>query len=780
MQKNARVILFLLLVQAWFPSAAQRQCSLFVSGIVTDAASGLPVAQARITAGIQAAETDRTGFYRLGPLCPGAVVLLVHHLGYTVVADTLLLEADLQWDMALMPAVQELEELQVVDVRPEPAAVQPVSRLYAGALQETRGESLGEALRHLAGVSVLQTGPSIAKPLIHGLTGNRILILNNGVRQEGQQWGNEHAPEIDPFIAGELVVIKGADCVRFGSDAIGGVIRVDPKPLSDSAGLNAELNVLGMSNNREGIVSAIVEQRLAGLPLAWRLQGTAKQAGAARTPDYYLQNSAYREGNFSATAGWNTYSFGTEVYFSRFSTTLGIFSGAHQHNLTDLQQALEQPRPSDTLNSGYRIDRPYQQVLHDLLKVQAFTRRPNGSKWTLMMAGQYNRRSEYDKHGPRNDSLAQLNRPELLFNLNTHNGELSWERSFSRKWFSTAGLGLFTQHNTYSGRYFIPFYRTHGGALFFIQRYRRSRTEWEAGLRFDYRWMQVKKYEDGMLIKPQFTYHRLNVHAGMLWRITDHADLHLHLGTAWRPPSVNELYSSGLHHGVAALEYGNPDLQPEQAYSGSVSLDVHDHHRLAGELTLYHTRIENFIYLRPQLPPQLTIQGAFPVFVYDQTYGVFSGVDAACTVQLTDAFSIVPRAALVYARDRSHQDYLPLMPPHQGSLTLRWAPEVFAGITEPFAALTVEHVLQQRRVPDDGDFAPPPPAYTLMSAVAGASWRIGRQQLQMQLTVTNLTNLAYRNYLNRFRYYADEMGRNVMLRLTLPVSANNLFHNKIK
>src|SRR6201996_2411013 len=128
------------------------------------------------------------------------------------------------------------------------------------SLQEIRGLSLGESLKGIAGVNSLQTGPSISKPVIHGVYSNRILILNNGVRQEGQNWGNDHAPEIDPFIATRLSVIKGAASIRYGSDAIGGVILVDPKEMPVRPGVfDGELNVVGMTNGRGGAVSGMVE-----------------------------------------------------------------------------------------------------------------------------------------------------------------------------------------------------------------------------------------------------------------------------------------------------------------------------------------------------------------------------------------------------------------------------------------------------------------------------------------------------------------------------------------
>jgi hypothetical protein len=162
---------------------------------------------------------------------------------------------------------------------------------------------LTDYLKKMAGVSSIQTGPSIMKPVIHGMHSQRVVIMNAGIRQEGQQWGSEHAPEIDPFIADRLTVVKGASSIRYGSDAVGGVILVEPRKLPHEPGLQAELNLVGMSNGRQGIASGLVEQHLGKFfDVCWRLQGTVKHAGNLSTPDLILENTAFREYNWSSVS----------------------------------------------------------------------------------------------------------------------------------------------------------------------------------------------------------------------------------------------------------------------------------------------------------------------------------------------------------------------------------------------------------------------------------------------------------------------------------------------
>src|ERR1700761_3821708 len=207
----------------------------------------------------------------------------------------------------LPPRALDSVTVKAVKLKKDQLNVVVKDTLGGKALQEIRGLSLGESLKGIAGVNSLQTGPSISKPVIHGVYSNRILILNNGVRQEGQNWGNDHAPEIDPFIATKVTVIKGAASIRYGSDAIGGAILLDPKDLPRQPGIDGELNLVGMTNGRTGVASGYLEgssgAKLEGL--SWRTQGTIKKAGNSHTANYYLNNTGFNENDYSATLQYN-------------------------------------------------------------------------------------------------------------------------------------------------------------------------------------------------------------------------------------------------------------------------------------------------------------------------------------------------------------------------------------------------------------------------------------------------------------------------------------------
>jgi len=203
---------------------------------------------------------DSTGHYTFDNVCGGMYDFECELTGFIKKTDTVCVTS-VQHTFYLSPDPTSLREVVVTGQLQyaAPLISQSISIIEGKALEATRGTTLGEALQTVPGVYVLQTGPSIFKPVIHGMHSNRVLILNNGVRLEGQQWGSEHAPEIDPFVATRLSVIKGPASIRYGSDAMAGVILVDPAAMPTKPGISGEVNLVGASNNRMGVTSGIVQ-----------------------------------------------------------------------------------------------------------------------------------------------------------------------------------------------------------------------------------------------------------------------------------------------------------------------------------------------------------------------------------------------------------------------------------------------------------------------------------------------------------------------------------------
>lgn len=676
-------------------------------------------------------------------------------------------------------AVIELHDVHV-QAAARASSTQSSSRLEGATLEKRLGRSLGDALTAVDGVTLLQSGPTISKPEIRGLQGNRIQILNNGVKIEGQQWGSEHAPEIDPFLAGSMTVVKGAAGVRYGPEALGGVVLVIPRPLRRSPGHDGEWHALATTAGWGGATALRYDVAPAAVPgLALRVQGTVRRLGDQKTPEYVLANTALSEQNGTAAVGFGNPDFHVDAYYSRFRTELGILRAAHIGNLSDLEAALNREEPEVTGPFGYDIGRPRQEVTHDLVKLQG------GRDWSaghleLSWAFQNNERAEYDKDRPLNDSLAARDRPELLFRIYTHSAEAVFGHARRGGFSGEAGVAGTLQGNASQGRTFVPNFMNYGGGAFVLERWTGARWGAEAGLRYDTRYLEVFRNTGGTVRRTTFSHDGLSVASGVSYR-TGSSEAGLNLSSAWRAPSASELYSNGLHHGAAAVEYGDTTLGAEKAYSANLSFRHSGRGDHAGpssrglrlrslDAEIFTTYIRDYIGLVSDTPATLTIRGAFPTFRYRATDALFYGAETRGIWALSDHFDAGARGSLLWAEDRRTNAGLLFVPSHRAELSLKAHAPGRGSVAEPFLEGRLQTVWKNRN-PAEADYAPPPPGFTLVHAEAGFTWRSPAGPLDVELQGRNLLNHVYREYTNRFRYYADETGREIAVRVKLAFGA---------
>lgn len=768
-------LLFLLSAQS-----GMAQCTLRFSGKVADA----DTKEWLIKATIEIPEigrkviTNEQGEFVFEGLCPGHYDILISHAGCETLNTHIHIKDDFRQQYLLAHAATSLSNVTVVGVTQNTVKG---DELKGKNLESVKGLSLGESLKRITGVSVLQTGTNIYKPVIHGLHSNRVLILNNGIRQEGQQWGNEHAPEVDPYIANRISVIKGAATMRYGGDAIGGVILVEPKLLRVAPGTGGELNLAAFSNNRMGVLSGIIEGNLTRHPaFSWRIQGTVKRGGNARTPHYWLDNSGVEEVNFSATAGWRKNNRGTELFYSQFNTRLAIFSGSHIGNVTDLINAINSNEPPDYIrNAGfsYTIERPYQKVQHHLLKSKTYWNTGKIGRLNVVASFQYNNRMEYDKK--RFQSSEDV--PQLDLSIATAGTDIVWDHFTWKGFRGTIGVSGIFQDNQYSRRLFIPNYQSLNTGAFWIEKWEKNKWQIEGGVRYDYRNFYNTTDNAGRLY-PDRDYSSLSGNTGVNYRITQKAKISFSASSAWRAPNVNELYSDGLHHGAARIEKGDSSLSPERANSLMAGLSI-ESGKWTIEVGLYNKWIDDFIFLQPTYPPQLTIRGAFPSFRFSQTNARLSGADISIGYAFTHHLHWNGKASILRAWNRTAGEWLIQMPADRFENELEYSFRNGRLFKESYAKLSLQQVRRQTRVPANGvieitrpdgskytasDYAPPPGGYFLAGLELGSQVDWFSKNLTITLSATNLFNRAYRDYMNAFRYYADEMGRNISLRIKMP------------
>lgn len=771
------LLLTLLLLCSFLFDAKGQSCNAELILEIQDAVDAEPLAGAAVWINPldQGQAANNQGIVKFSTLCIGQKYTVdIHFIGYEEIRIDFIAKENQRILVKLNQSNITLSEV-VVDGERQVAITQATQQLSGQALSRSRGKSLGESLKGLPGLNSLQTGPGISKPVIQGLHSNRILILNNGIRQEGQQWGAEHAPEIDPFVASKITVIKGAEGVKYGPDAIGGVIILEPEDLRIDKKFGGEINMAGMTNSRMGVFSTIFEGNIASLKnFGWRVQASAKRGGDFQSTNYNLMNTGVKELNFSLAGGWNTESRGLEVFFSRFNTEIGILRSAHIGNLTDLQDAIGRDEPFFQRDFSYEIDNPRQELNHSLLKLNGYWTASNIGRLSAKYGGQWNLRREFDvRRGGRSDRAA------IDMDLNTHSLDLGLEHKAIGALVGEVGVtGIYQQNRNIPGTGvdpLIPFFNQYTAGIFLIEKYIKENWQLEFGARYDHRELEVRTFDDrNQLVNPKYAFDNYTFSIGGQVDLNENVHFSSNLGSAWRPPHVSELFSNGLHHGVAAIERG-------LLYEGGTLADIEDSKSIKAESSLkwvntlsvnrdkwsfvanpYIQRINNFIYLEPK-PGEfvLTVRGAFPLQQYVQTDAQLVGFDGTVNYDFATDLNATLSYSMVRANDLNKNEAIIWMPADRYNFSLRRS---FSGKFSPFIEGSISYVARQGRVSDDRDFTAAPDAYQLIDLAFGASTTVGSNNLNLFIDVENLMDTSYRDYMNRLRYYADELGRNISIR----------------
>ncbi|MCI1753012.1 MAG: TonB-dependent receptor [Flavobacteriales bacterium] len=627
-------------------------------------------------------------------------------------------------------------------------------------MEASSGRTLTEMVTQVPGVTSLASGPTISKPMIHGLYGNRILILNQGIRQEDQQWGNEHAPSLDPFTSDRVTVVKGAASVQYGADALGGVIITEPVELPHEAGMSGEIRAVGILNGRGGGANGMLQGGLKGVPgFGWRVQGSGRHLGDSFAPDYLLSNTGLRESGISGSAGWQSRRFEAEVYYSWFDRGMGILKASHIGNLTDLQKAIDSGKPWFEGPWTDSIGAPSQTIRHDLLRAETSYRVTDRDQLLLTYGYQANSRQEYDvRRGGR------TNIPALDLFLLTHTADLVLKHFIGKSIHGRLGVsGVYQENYNIPGtgiRPLIPDYTSETLGIFLLEHFPVGKNlELEVGARSEFSDLRVRRYDFNDVYRtPEHQFRNYALSGGADWTVRDSLHFRANISSAYRPPNVSELYSEGLHHGTATIEIGDDGLGSENSWKATAELEGYwMSGRLYASLTLYSDHIDSYIYLRPN-GYELTIRGAFPVFQYVATDAWLHGADVTIEYRINSSWSLRDRSSIVRGRDLHRDEWLFSMPTDRTENSLLYHLPVWGGWKQLELAATSTYILRQDRIPVGLDFAEPPGSYHLIGISASIVRPLRKGELRFGVEGANLFNVAYRDYLDRFRYYADARG----------------------
>jgi iron complex outermembrane receptor protein len=716
--------------------------------------------------------TANDGSYKIDYIPEGEYDVKVKLIGYKEQNFKLQLFKDTKQDFYLESSVINLQQVTIEGERKDSKITNhSIVVLSDEQLNKARGQTLGETLSQLPGVTTLQTGPSISKPVIRGLQSERIIVVNAGVSQEGQQWGAEHAPEIDPFAPSKVEVIKGAASIEYGAGAIGGVINIEPRELPTVSGLNGTLQLSGYSNNMQGATSLLIADALNVLPgFAWQIQGSYRKAGSSKSPYYILGNTAFEELDGNLTLGYAVNNLNLKAYYSHFGTTLGIYTGSHIGNYADLERAISYGRPPADYPFTYEIKPPDQVISHDLWSINLGYNFPEVGKLDIIYGWQSNHRQEFDARRFWTDSVTIAPRRAAFdLVLTTYSADIKFKHDPISNFYGTIGITGMRQTNVGNSLSFlIPNFRSYSGGIYLIENWLLNDLAFNAGLRYDYRQERIYPYEPKNIPNTQNIYNSITAAFGVNYSLTQNISLAGNIESAWRPPSINEMYSNGVHHGTAQYEIGNQSLGSEHSTSTDIILRYNDR-KISGEISVYYNYINNFIFLLPSLQPTLTLRGLFPTFIYEQANSTLKGFDGNIEYQLLDFYSLGLTYSVVRGDNLETKEPLFQMPADRLKIINHFTIPDFSAIKNNYMEIGAVLVAKQTRYPANVDYLPPPEGYILFNFEIGGEINLfSSLPAQVNLSINNLFDTSYRDYLSRFRYYVDDPGRNLIIRINIP------------
>ncbi len=673
-----------------------------------------------------------------------------------------------------------------------------ITEISSETLKAIETETLGEVVSNVSGVNMLSTGQNVSKPIIHGLHSNRVLIMNNGVRHEFQNWGADHAPEIDPSLAGNIQVIKGASTVRFGPEALGGVILINPPKMELSTPFSGELKGTGKSNGRSAEGSIELKKGFNWLSL---LGGASfVKQGDLRAPDYQLTNTGKEERSYYGAFRLHPIpEVDLEGYYSHFDQNLGVLSGSVFGNLDDLQRAIESNTPFFTKPFSYRIGQPRQDIQHDLYKAMAKYIGEQQSV-TVQYAHQINKRREF---GVRRGEA-----PNIDLELTTQTLDVDWRHPTLGPLTGKLGFQYTIQANdNLPGTNTVPFvpnYDLKRYGVYLIESYEFGKSILELGARYDYLDAFITGREpDNTIYRNKIFYRNFSGTVGLKTEIDKYTTFRTNFGTAWRPPNVAELYRFGQH--AFFIEYGlwrytiderfdfvttstgilDEDDRPVPSVVGFNWINTYtvDRPRFRGELTGYINFVEHYIYAKPGGLTSTT-RGVFVYFLYDQTDALFWGLDLTGEFTHSTRLASTLKGSYLWSKQVENNDFFVGQPPAKLSYDFTFKPNInfldqsalkistsytFEQFQHP-RIITIEEFLfaKQNDIDrfandaSDFDIIPPPKGYFL----AHLSWAATLHSFDFHVQVKNIFNENYRNYTDRLRYFADDLGRNFILSVT--------------
>lgn len=758
------VILYTLLSSTVFAAALKD-----IKGKVTDAGTNqtLPGATIYIPDLKVTAITNNDGEFTLNNLpAKGSYLVEVHYVGYKTATKIVNFANAPVLEFALQPTAIETKEIVITgSIISSTSKRNSASSAVVGKDQLLApSTNLIDALTRVPGVSQITTGPSISKPVIRGLGYNRIVTLDDGIKQQGQQWGDEHGIEIDQFKSDRIEILRGAASLMYGSDALGGVINILEPSTAPEGQIKGEFITNYATNNGLTANSLMLNGNENGF--VWRARGTYKNAYSFKTPTGYFPNSGFNETDLSGMVGLNKSWGYTHLNVSNFRNNIGFYEPALDDNGNFVKEDGAAFITSDFKNRD--LDFPRQDIRHFKIALN-----------NNFILGNGNLKADFGYQQNQRRELEDSPEPALFFDLKTYTADLKYYLHETNGWQPVFGLSADAgkSENKADDEFLIPNYNTYGIGVFAFAKKNWDNNTFSIGARYDYRKNDGKQLiKEGEEIFAPFQNKFSNVSGalGFTHQFSEEWNFKANAGSAFRAPNPAELASNGVHEGTFRYEIGNSNLSPERSYQVDAALE-YEGKMVSASASIYNNYVHNFIYASNNGETINAEGDDYPVYRYGQVNANLYGAEATLTIHPVPFIHFENTFGYVHAQNTSLNKPLAFIPAGTLRNELRFEPKI-KGTNDAYLSVGINSAFKQTRV--DDVFETPTSGYTLLNAGVGATFNLGKQPIKLSVSANNVLNQKYYDALSRYKpgrldyenpnFGIYNVGRNITFGLYVP------------
>ncbi|PKQ45576.1 TonB-dependent receptor [Confluentibacter flavum] len=717
-----------------------------IKGSVMDAHTneGLAFVNIYITDLEKGTTTNENGMFQIDNIPSGKHTMQVSIIGYETQSINIFIPNSNDFTIRLMPSAIEMEGVIISTPfhKLQSENVMKVEQESVKNLKASGAVNLADGISNIAGVESVTTGLSIGKPVIRGLSSNRVLVYAQGVRLENQQFGAEHGLGISDNGIESIEVIKGPASLLYGSDALGGVLYLNPErfaPTNTSAG---DFGGTYFSNTKGYNTNAGFKSSEDHFKFLFR--GSLTEHSDYKTNDYRVTNTRFREQDFKAGIGYQDQGFKTEFRYNVNHSKLGIPEDIGE------QSILRTPLL------------PFQEITNHVFSSKS-TVYLNNSRLDINLGYIYNDRKEFEEHHHDEEEEEEHEEDEdedevleaaLHMKLKTANYDVKYHLPTLGKFETIVGMQGMNQVNTnYGEETLIPDATTNDFGILGVSHVHFDKTDLQLGVRYDNRHINI---QSGAIQK---SFNSFNGAAGIKTNIAKNIITRINLSTGFRAPNLAELTSDGTHEGTNRYEIGNPDLKNEQNFQSDINFEFKNEH-VEFFVNGFYNKVNNYIFLSPD---GTVIEGD-PVFVYLQDDARLYGGEVGLHIHPhpLDWLHIESSFETVTGKQKNDA-YLPLIPANSISNIIRVEFEK-TWLKQGYAFLKLKSTFTQNNV---GVFETDTAGYSLLSAGLGGTFSLFKNEATITLSGTNLTNVTYINHLSRLKPDGIfNMGRNINIGIT--------------